>query len=215
MLGDLHALQVVFARPTGKIAHQVEKDFAQVEAENRWMWRDSIPIVRELAHIRVYRQSSEGRIIDLAFRFEALTDSITLARRGTNLYGGLNIRMQTPGQQLIATHPDSSEVAAGPAWSDLSGIFTGEKTRSGLTVIQHPENPDYPGDWIQYPNLSWCQPTFPAAGIRYPLVKGKAFFLRYRLFVHAGAAPDRATVKALADEFKATGNPLLRIPEDK
>lgn len=209
--GDLHALQTIFARPTGRIKHHSEREYAQVEAENQWMWKDSIPVVKELALIRVYRETPGGRIIDLAFRFEALTDSITLARRGTNLYGGLNIRMQTPRQQQITTHTDSSGVLPLRAWSDLSGVFAGEEASSGLTVLQHRQNPDYPGDWIQYPNLSWCQPTFPASGTRYPLQKGQPLVLRFRIVVHTGAVPGPDAANSSWDDFNAEATTPLKF----
>jgi hypothetical protein len=43
-LGDLHTLQIVFARPTGKMKLMNGRDYAQVEAENVLMWKDSIPL---------------------------------------------------------------------------------------------------------------------------------------------------------------------------
>ncbi len=205
--GDLHALQIVFARPTGKIIFQNGNDLTQIEAENLWMWNDSVPVVQEVALIRAYRKTDHGRIIDLDFRFVALRDSITLARRETKLYGGLNVRMQTPKQQEISTYTDSAGVAPRRAWSDLSGLFTGAKTKSGLLVLQNKQNPDYPGDWIQYPELSWCQPTFPAAGTRYPLVKGQSLILRYRLYIHDGTKPDQDLSSKLWDTFNSASNP--------
>jgi hypothetical protein len=198
-------LQIVFARPTGRIKCQAEKEFAWIEAENLWMWKDSVPVVQEVALIRVYKENAQGRIIDLAFRFVALKDSITIARRETKLYGGLNVRMQTPKQQKITAYTDSSDVVPVRAWSDLSGLFAGAKTPSGMMVFQHHQNPDYPGDWIQYPDLSWCQPTFPASGTRYPLMKGKPLVLRFRLFVHPGILPDQAIVLSAWDSFNAEG----------
>ena len=39
--GDLHALQKVFARPTGKVRLQGGPVFAQIEAENLWLWENS------------------------------------------------------------------------------------------------------------------------------------------------------------------------------
>ena len=213
--GDLHALQIVFARPTGKIKQQNGPSFAQIEAENVWMWRDSIPIVREVAVIRAYREIAQGRIIDLAFRFVALKDSITIARRGTEHYGGLNVRMQTPKQQKITVYTDTSTVIPRRAWSDLSGIFTGNTSSSGIMVIQHQKNPDYPGDWVQYPDLSWCQPTFPASGTRFPLKKGKSLILRFRLFIHSGTLPDRKLTDSLWDSFNANdkAEPTFSFPE--
>ena len=206
--GDLHALQIVFARPTGNIELQSGKEFAQIEAENLWMWGDSIPIVREVAVIRAYRAKSGGRIIDLAFRFIALKDSVTLARRETTLYGGLNVRMQTPKQQEISVHTDSSGVVPRRAWSDLSGQFAGAKATSGMMVLQYKQNPDYPGQWVQYPELSWCQPTFPASGTRYKLVRGQPLILRFRLFIHTGTKPDKGQAEMMWDAYNAEGTSL-------
>jgi hypothetical protein len=213
--GDLHALQIVFARPTGKIKLQNGPVFAQIEAENLWMWKDSVPIVNEVAVIRAYRSTARGRVIDLAFRFIALKDSITIARRDTKLYGGLSIRMQTPKLQEISVFSDSSNLLPVRAWSDLSGIFAGAESPSGLTVLQDQQNPDYPGDWIQYPELSWCQPTFPASGTRYTLSRGKPLVLYYRLLVHQGTKPDHDLSSMMWDAFNAEAAPQIKfsLPE--
>src|ERR1035437_9673523 len=152
--GDLHALQKVFARPTGKVRLESGPVFAEIEAENLWLWEDREPIVREQAIIRAYRATSQGRVVDLAFRFVALKEGVTLARRGTDKYGGLSVRMATPAGQQIAVHTDPSNTVPRRAWSDLSGVFGGAGAASGLTVLQHARNPDYPGDWEQHPELS-------------------------------------------------------------
>jgi hypothetical protein len=206
--GDLHALQKVFARPTGKVKLESGPVFAEIEAENLWQWEDREPIVREQAIIRAYRATEQGRVVDLAFRFVALTDGVTLARRGTEHYGGLSVRLATPASQEIAVHSDSSNAVPRRAWSDLSGVFGATDAASGLTVLQYQENPDYPGDWYQVPALSWCQPTFPAAGTRYALSRDKPLVLRYRLFVHAGAKPDEDRTAKQWDAFHASASPV-------
>ena len=76
------------------------------------------------------------------------------------------------------------------------GVFAGASAPSGLTVFQYRGNTDYPGDWVQYPNLSWCQPTFPAAGTRYALRRDQPLVLRYRLFVQAERRSALAAVAA-------------------
>jgi hypothetical protein len=199
--GDLHALQKVFARPTGKVRLQNGPKFAEVEAENLWQREDREPIVREQAIIRAYRATAQGRVVDLAFRFVALKDGVTLARRGMAHYGGLNIRMATPVSQDIFVHTDASNAVPRRAWSDLSGVFDGASAASGLTVLQYKLNPDYPGQWVQYPNLSWCQPTFPAVGTRYALRRGDPLILRYRLFIHTGGRLDEARASELWDAY--------------
>lgn len=210
-LGDLHALQIVFARPTGKIKFLNGPVYAEVEAENIWMWKDSIPVVREIAIIRAYRSAEKGRVIDLSFRFVAIKDSITIARRETKLYGGLNIRMHTPEFQEISFYRDSSINKPVRAWSDLSGLFSGSDSRSGMLVLQHHQNPDYPGEYIQYPDLSWIQPTFPASGTRYKLIPGEPLVLKYRLLVHPGMKPDNSLSSILWDAYNNEGSPLLNF----
>ena len=212
--GDLHALQTVFARPTGRYKLQGGSDFAQVEAENNWLWEDHEPIVQELTLIRAYRsEAGKGRIIDLVFEFRALKDGVTVARRHTNAYGGLNIRLVTPQSQAIFSFTDPETAVPRRAWSDLSGLF-GNGVPAGLTLLQSARNPDYPGDWIQYPHLAWCQPAFPAVGSRFPLRRDKPLVLSFRLWVHAGLKP--------ADDFAdyggkrglgalAIGNPKMKV----
>ncbi len=197
--GDLHALQKVFARPTGKVKFQSGPVFAQIEAENQWLWDDREPIVRELALIRAYRATPQGRVVDLTFQFTALKDGVTIARRGTDKYGGLNVRLETPKAQAISVFTGPSNAVPRRAWSDLSGQFPGHDAASGLTVLQHAQNPDYPGDWVQYPELSWCQPTFPASGKRFALQPAKPLVLRYRLWIHAGARPEEEFLAKLWD----------------
>ena len=206
--GDLHALQKVFARPTGKVRLQSGPVFAEVEAENLWRWEDGQPIVREVALIRAYRATAHGRMVDLAFRFVALEDDVTVARRGTTHYGGLNIRLATPSLQEISIHTNLPNAVRQRTWSDLSGVFDRAAVPSGLTVLQCQRNPDYPGDWVQYPNLSWCQPTFPAAGTRYALRRDQPLVLRYRLFIHAGGRPDEEQAEKLWDALHAASAAL-------
>ena len=96
----------------------------------------------------------------------------------------------TPGNQEISYFTD--EVGANPirAWSDFSGIFEGNDQPSGLMVLQHKDNPEYPGKWVEYPDLAWVQPTFPTPETRYPLSIQKPLVLQYRLLVHKGGKPD-------------------------
>ena len=205
--GDIYALQRVFARPTGKIDLMAGPVFARITAENLWMWEDREPIVREHAVISVYRATPTTRIIDLTIKLDALKDSITIATRNTDSYGGLNLRMQSPGEQKISYFSDEAESNPLRAWSDFNGIFKGNESASGLMVLQHRDNPDYPGSWVEYPNLAWVQPTFPSKGTRYPLDRSQSLVLRYRLVVHTEGEPDRATSEKQWDAFHAADTP--------
>ncbi len=201
--GDIYALQTVFARPTGNIKLTSGPVYAEIDAENLWMWEDEEAIVREQAVIRVYQASSDHRIIDLRITLLALKDSVTIATRFTNSYGGLNLRMMTPESQEISYYKDEPGSNPLRAWSDFNGIFEGSKSTSGLMVLQHQDNPDYPGDWVEYPDLAWVQPTFPSPGTRYPLDTAEPLVLRYRLIIHKGGAPAKDFSEKSWDAYHA------------
>ena len=202
-LGDLHALQKVFARPTGKIELRKGDGFAEIEAENEWRWNDKTPIVREMTTIRAHQVDIHGRFVDLQFEFEALTDGVTLARRGTNAYGGLNMRMATVAGLKLTHHADRPDASPRRAWQSAAGIWTGAHTPASLTILEHAKNPDYPGDYVEYPNLSWYQPTFPRSGTRYPLEQGRPLVLRYRFWIRAGAPPSETELSTQWEAFQA------------
>ena len=206
--GDIYALQRVFARPTGNIEFTSGPVYAEIDAENLWMWEDKEPIVRERAIIRVYHSSSDNRIIDLTINLLALEDSVTIATRFTNSYGGLNLRMMTPESQEISSFTDEADSKPLRAWSDFNGIFEGAKSTSGLMVLQHQDNPDYPGDWVEYPNLAWVQPTFPSSGTRYLLDTAESLVLRYRLIIHTGGEPGKDISEKRWDAYHETSTPL-------
>ena len=203
-LGDLHALQHVFARPTGNIKATKEKDKAILMAENVWKWKDVEPIVHETTTIIVYPLDKRGRKIDLEFRFKGLVDEITLARRGTEHYGGLNIRMQPRAEQIIGTSKNDSEVSqAQAAWVFASWKSSKSEGRTEFTVFEKADNPDYPGQLIQFPEINWFQPTFPKTKTRYLLKKDETLTLRYRLWIHTDGFDDAAREnawKAFQDE---------------
>jgi hypothetical protein len=198
---DLYALQRTFARPTGRVKCTDGAAYAEIEAENDWMWEDRLAIVREWANIRVYRASEGSRVIDLTIRMQALVDSVTIATRFTNSYGGLNVRMATPAQQHITHHADSAATSPRRCWADFSGLFEGAPSPAGMTILQHSDNPEYPGTWLDYPNLSWVQPTFPTPHTRYLLDRQRPLTLRYRLIVHRGGTPTGAVLSKCWDNY--------------
>lgn len=187
--GDLHALQRVWARPTGRIETRAGDHWAEVEAENRWMWEDKTPIVREVATIRAWKAGNHGRHIDLEFRFEALEESVTLARRGTRAYGGLNIRLAPIEGMKLVHHADPAGSAPIMAWQAATGTWADSDRPLSMVVFEKISNPGYPADFAQYPDLPWFQPTFPKAGERFALAKGVPLTLRYRIWIRRGAPP--------------------------
>jgi hypothetical protein len=198
--GDLHALQRVFARPTGNITLQSGSEVAEIKAENLWKWDDKTPIVRELASIRASRAGKHGWYVDLRFEFTALVDDVTIARRGTSLYGGLNARLSPVEELQLLHHADPVDNKPRRAWSDSLGIRTGGNQMVGFAVYEKDSNPHYPGDWIVFEKLPWFQPTFPAKNTRFALSKSEPLVLEYRLWVRPGG---RATTDQYVEEWES------------
>jgi hypothetical protein len=192
-LADLHALQNVFARPNGKIAFTNVDGSLILEAESIWKWKDEEPIVHETTVITVHPLGIDGRKIDLEFRFCGLVDEVTLARRGTEHYGGLNIRMAPlDAFQSAAYHEEGDQTAAWSfgTWNDTAG------KKMELTVFEKTSNPDYPGDYIEYPEIQWFQTTFPKKGTRYSLKKDETLVLRFQFWLHEATFDDAAKKEA-------------------
>jgi len=201
-LGDLHALQKVFARPNGNIETIKNAGNVSIRAENLWKWEDQEPIVHETTTITVFPLSDGGRNIDLDFQFKGLADEVTLARRGQAHYGGLNIRMARLEnfQSGSFREPEGDVTKNGAAWvfGTWKDAATGKQME--MTVFGKTENPDYPGEYIHYHELQWFQPAFPATGTKFLLKKGETLRLRYRLWIHE--ATDGAAKKAAWQEYQ-------------
>ncbi len=184
-VGDLHALQRVFSRPLGRPMSVRRGDHVGIKAVNQWMWEDQTPIVRETAEVTLLLGDGLfGKTVDLDLSFKALEDGVSLARRGTNTYGGLNVRLAPVKDLQLSNSPrhDSTQ----PAWSAASGVWQGGSRLTTLAILEHPDNPEHPADIVTYPELPWFQPTFPQAGERFELKKGETLRLRYRFVVMPG-----------------------------
>ncbi|GHT45930.1 hypothetical protein FACS189454_06240 [Planctomycetales bacterium] len=199
-LADLHALQKVFARPTGKIsAGKTDNGQFKLVAENVWKWKDEEPIVNELITFTVFPRGANGRKINIDLRLESLVDEVTIARRQTKAYGGLNIRMQPLADWKASAFSEKENAGQNPAWVCASWKNPKSEGRTELTVFEKATNPDYPGELIQFPEINWFQPTFPKSGTRYTLKKSEPLTLRYQLWLHDASFNDDAKKKAWSE----------------
>jgi len=196
---DLHALQNIFARPTGKVESYCTNNYAEISAENKWMWHDKTPIVIENVTIRVNKASKDGRYIDLNLEFKALVDSVTIARRDTDTYGGLNIRLAPVKDMKFDHYADDADAAQSPAWQGVTGIWNPSEKPTVLAVFEKADNQDYPGDYIEYPYLPWFQPTFPKKQKRYELKKDEPLVLQYRFWI---ASMDRPSDRQYRQQWQ-------------
>jgi len=208
-LRDIHAVYGVWARPS-KVLRLIEGPvLAGIEVENIWKWQDEIPIVRERVLIRAFRRWKRQRYIDLEFQFTGLAPDVKIARRHRDAYGGLNFRMAAGEEQEIEFFTDPEDHPLRRAWADMRKIFSGSTDRTGVAILQHQSNPRYPGPWVQYPDINWYQPTFPATGEMYPLPEGETLTLKYRLWIRpAPRGSARAILNTVWQAYNDPPQPL-------
>ena len=202
--GDLHALQRVFARPLGKPVTSEGEAAATLEAESNWMWEDKTPIVHEKVKIRVEKSGPHGRRIDLTLTLVARVDGVTIARRETNKYGGLNTRLAAAQALAITHHADADGTTPRMAWHQATGTWGSATQPASLTIFEKTANPGYPADHIEYPDLAWLQPAFPQAGLRQALNKGEPLVLQYRYVIGTAAAAEK---QAMREEWSIFNQP--------
>jgi len=202
--GDLHALQRVFARPVGQLTTSNGDAAATIEAENDWMWEDKTPIVHEKIKIRAEKAVSNRRWIDLTITLTAVVDGVTIARRGTNNYGGLNTRLAPAKALVITHHADADGVTPRMAWHRATGTWGSATRAASVTIFEKSANPGYPADHIEFPELAWLQPAFPQAGLRHALKKGEPLVLQYRYVIRGGEPPDE---KGMREDWRIFNNP--------
>ncbi|MDP6633480.1 MAG: PmoA family protein [Phycisphaerae bacterium] len=203
---DLHALQGVFARPEKIVHTSGGKDSARIVAKSKWLW-DKEEIVAETAVITAHRADADGRrIIELRFEFSALVDGVSIARRGQKAYGGFNLRFSSRKDQEIVKYTDPEGKRPRRSWAQIVGVPPEGKKPVAVGIFQHVENPQAPGDWVEYPKLNWLQPTFPSKGVKYELGKGKHLVLRFGLCIQNGKMTD----KQLAEQWRYISRPTIR-----
>lgn len=216
--GDLHALQRIFAHPIGRVQTRSHGNSSEILAENVWVLDHPVggtnstprpPVLHETVMIRAHAVDSAtgGRAVDLFVHFRSLGENLSVARRETDKYGGLNVRLAPIRNQALSPHTDPAGTPSRAAWAQISGTFEGATHPATLIILQHSQNPEYPGDWIQYPDLNWLQPTFPAAHHRYPIDPTHPLTLAYRFWIRPGEAVSETEARRLWEDFQSEPPP--------
>jgi len=181
----------LWARPV----KMIRAENGVIEAESVWKWDDKKEIVRERVVITVQKRTDKGRTVDFEITLTPLVEGIEFCGRLEAGYSGFNVRMAPGEGQRIDLHVDEPDAAPRRAWADYSAEFPGGNGRSGLAILQHPDNPGYPNAWREYPELNFFQPLYPG-GELIPMPQGKTIVLRYRLWIHSGNVTSQELAEA-------------------
>lgn len=188
---------------------ETNKNNGQAKIMLNVLWKSSNfkngePFMNEHTSITVHPLESGIRIIDFKITLNALVEGLQIGGSADEKgYGGFCARIKLTDSIHFTSEngpvsPEELQVKAG-SWMDFSAAFGRDKTVSGLTILCHPGNPDYPEPWILRQKGSMQNVVFPgqkkfSIGINKPLV------LRYRLIIHNGNA-DSTDIRELLLEY--------------
>ena len=171
-----------------------QKKRKSITLRSEMLWKSALDdnglkaIVREQTRIRVYRSTSQSRIIDFDIRLFALQDSLKIGGSDDEKgYGGFCLRLKLPEDISFVSGdteltPLETAVHAGP-WMNFTGSFDGKDARKiGIAVFCDNSNPGFLGQWILRKKESIQNIVYPG---RTPVALSKnGLRLRYRLVIH-------------------------------
>ena len=150
------------------------------------------PFMKENTSVIVYRREPDFRKLDFEIRIISLVDNLEIGGSDDPKgYGGFCLRLNIPDNMIFTSEsgkvePQELQVTAG-RWMDFSGQFGKLKESNGITILCHPENPQFPSPWILRQKGSMQNAVYPGRA-RVKMTSGVPLTLKYRLIIHNGDA---------------------------
>ncbi len=184
---------------------------AQVELDVLWkssLYQNGKSFVQEKTTVIVYPLENNIRKIDFVIALKALVPGVKIGGSDdVKGYGGFCARLKLPDDLVFTSvqgdvKPTVEQIEAGP-WMDFSASFGEKKGEiTGISILCHPETPNYPAPWIIRSKTSMQNIVFPGQDpVELPLDEPLVLF--YRLIVHNGKA-DNINMDRLQSEYEQT-----------
>lgn len=148
-------------------------------------------IVAERGQFRVFHSVGDARHIDFRITLVAQLDEVRIGgSENVKGYSGFTVRMKPPAEMVINDRRGRLEgdaVGTTSPWADISGRYSKNESRSGLTILCDSRLPEFPPKWLLrfYGMQNVAYPGREAVG----LPRGRPLVLRHRLVVHRGGTP--------------------------
>ncbi|MFW6043266.1 MAG: DUF6807 family protein, partial [Marinilabiliaceae bacterium] len=174
--------------------HTNEEGRGRVEATVHWKspaWKDAgEPYMEETTMITVHPENEQFRRIDFRIRLRAMVGNLRIGgAENEKGYGGFSLRMVLPGDVVFSGPEGKVEPENTPVQSEgfinISGSLEKPDKTSGILIVDHPQNPDYPQDWILRNKHSMQNAVFPGPE-PYPVSGTEPLELKYSLIIYSG-----------------------------
>ncbi len=160
-----------------------------------------VPYLKESTTIIIHPQKANYRKIDFEIRLLALEENLKIGGSDNEKgYSGFSVRMVLPEDVYFSgpageITPKTTAVKS-EGYVNISGSLLDGNKNGGVVIIDNPENPGYPQNWILRKQKSMQNPAYPG---RYPVPVSttKPLVLKYSLVVYSGELSDKKIQKIL------------------
>ena len=172
---------------------------------NSPLWlKDNIqsPVIEENTKIVIFPVGNDCRRIDFAIELKALENGIRIGgSQDEKGYSGFSVRIPlVPGMKFTSAGKEvvpQNLAILGGADMDISGAVGKDGKLSGIMMVDHPSNPDFPQKWIIRKEKSMQNCAWPG-NRTVEIPKNKPLVLNYSVIIHRGDAGN----KGLQDVLK-------------
>lgn len=172
---------------------------------DRWLFRESGParvrlgvqnywtlknrkLGEERLELTVWRANDIGQAIDIDVTWTA-SEPVSIRGADEAGYGGFSVRFPSRKDPVVSFPEgpqERSDMKRSP-WGDMSGIFPGRDTVSGLAIFVHPGNPDPQPGWTlrttaEYGFLGASWPGLET----FEFAPKQPVTVRHRIWIHRG-----------------------------
>lgn len=212
--------------PKGKIVHDKivkakgGQEFGEIVAAQKWLAPDGSVPLTSVQTLRVYQRPATERMFDFEIVLKAGDKDVLLGDTKEGTFGiriAESMRLVGPKKQPGAGHILNSEGAKDgevwgkqAKWVEMSGPINGKTF--GIAIFDHPTNLRHPTRWhARDYGLFAANPfaaremdkSLPEKAGDYRIAAGLSLKLKYRVWIHEGAAD----AKKLGEQFDLFAQP--------
>ncbi len=166
----------------------------------KWKKQDKkIPYLKENTTIVIHQKKDNYRKIDFEISLLALEENLKIGgSENEKGYSGFSVRMVLP-EDVIFTgsagdiKPETLAVKS-EGYINISGSLLDGNKNGGVVIIDNPDNPGYPQNWILRKQKSMQNPAYPGRHA-VPVSTTKPLVLKYSLVVYSDELSDKEIQK--------------------
>jgi len=183
----------------------LENGSGELKVEVEWKsdkWKKQgkqVPYLKENTTITIHPKKDNCRKIDFEISLLALEENLKIGgSENEKGYSGFSVRMILPEDVTFTgltgeVTPEITTVKS-KGYINISGSLLDGNKNGGVVIIDNPDNPGYPQNWILRKQKSMQNPAYPGRHA-IPISTIKPLVLKYSLVVYSGELSDKKIQK--------------------